>query len=251
MSNNELKEILKRIKDNDTTAFNDMYEGYSKVIFGVALSILKDADNCNDVVQLVMSKLYTLPKEHFPTSHELTWLYTVTKNEALQLIRKEHLHIPLDEIIDVASGRDELSHVMDMDTYRNMIKSLDEQSRAIVTLKVIAGFSHKEIGELLRIPTGTVQWKYHMAVHKLRIALANFALFVVFSIADMIYFFTKPVDIWTEGGIPGIPSLIDRIMGIDYITITLSILALLTLTVSLIFYFKSFKKPTKSSVPRI
>lgn len=245
MSNAELKEILQRIVNNDQSAFTDLYNNYSKVIFGIALSVLKNEENCYDVIQLVMSKLYTMPKERFPTSHELTWLYIVTKNEALQLIRKEHLHIPLDDIIDLASGTDELSQAMDMDIYRTMIKSLDEQSKAIVTLKVIAGFSHKEIGGLLHIPTGTVQWKYHLAVHKLRIALANFVLFVIFGLADVVYFFTKPVDIWTEGGTPGIPSLIDRVMGIDCITITLAIFTLFTLTISMIFYIKSPKKPTK------
>ena len=179
MSNSELKEILQRIVDKDDTAFDDLYKGYSKVIFGIALSFLKNEDNCHDIVQLVMSKLYTMPEKNFPTSHELTWLYTVTKNEALQFVRKEHLHIPLDDIIDVASSTDELSSLINMDTYRNMIKSLDEQSKAIVTLKVIAGFSHKEIGKMLHIPTGTVQWKYHTAVHKLRLVLTNFVLFVL------------------------------------------------------------------------
>ena len=174
MSNAELKLILQRIADKDNTAFDDLYKDYSKVIFGIALSLLKNEENCKDIVQLVISKLYTMQKESFPSSHELTWLYTVTKNEALQYLRKEHFYIPLDDILNISNGTDDFSHVVDMDKYRDMIEPLDEQSKTIVTLKVIAGFSHKEIGKLLHMPIGTVQWKYHMAVNKLRITLANF-----------------------------------------------------------------------------
>jgi DNA-directed RNA polymerase specialized sigma24 family protein len=98
-----------------------------------------------------MSKLFALPKENFPTSHELTWLYTVTKNETLQFMRKERLHIPLDDVLDIASGTDDFSHIIDIDKYRDMIKTLDEISKAIVTLKVISGFSHKEIGSTPKV----------------------------------------------------------------------------------------------------
>ena len=203
MSNSELKEILKRIADNDNTAFDDLYKNYSKVIFGIALSLLKNEENCNDIVQLVMSKLYTMSKEQFPTSHELTWLYTVTKNEALQFVRKEHPYVPFEDIIDMVSGTDELSRTVDMDTYRDMIKSLDEQSKAIVTLKVIAGFTHKEIGELLHIPTGTIQWKYHIAIHKLRIVLTNLSMFII-SLSYTIWQYIKLQEP-TAGAPEGVP----------------------------------------------
>lgn len=240
MSDADLKTILHRLADSDNTAFDDLYKGYSKAIFGIALSVLKNAENSNDIVQLVMRKLLTMPKESFPSSHELTWLYTVTKNEALQFIRKEHLHIPLDGILDMANEADDLSHVIDMDTYRNMIKSLDEQSKTIVTLKVIAGFSHKEIGKLLHMPTGTVQWKYHMAVNKLRIALSNFILFILFGLWDIIYFLYKPNNNMNEGGVPDTPDII--FPSIDNQFIIVAVLALLSLVFSILFFIKSKKR---------
>lgn len=251
MSNAELKSILQRIADKDNSAFDDLYKGYSKVIFGIALSLLKNEENCNDIVQLVMSKLYTMSKESFPTSHELTWLYTVTKNEALQFLRKEQSYIPLDNILDMVSGTDDFSHVVDMETYRAMIKSLDEQTKAIVTLKVVAGFSHREIGKLLHMPTGTVQWKYHTAVHKLRIALANFALSILFGYKGITYF----IDRFTpKGGIIGspLPQTIKDFVFADYVHIGLCALALSTIIIAASFLIKSFfKTPTKTSVKRI
>jgi len=252
MGNKELKILFQKIADKDNTAFDDLYKDYSKVIFGVALSVLKREDGCQDVVQLVMSKLYTMPKELFPDSHELTWLYTVTKNEALQLIRKEHFHVPIDDVLDLAAEKDEISKAIDMDEYRSMIKSLDDQSQAIVTLKTIAGFSHKEIGKLLHLPTGTVQWKYHKAIHKLRIALSNFVLFILFGLGIGVrQLFKESISGGSAGGKPiggsSDSSPIERAIegidsgNIDFIIVLLSLLGLLALTVSIIFFVKYFK----------
>lgn len=250
MSNAELKDILQRIADNDRAAFDDLYKDYSKVIFGIALSLLKNEENCNDVLQLVMSKLFIMPKEKFPTSHELTWLYTVTKNEALQFMRKERPTVPLDDIFEMTSGMDELSRAMDMATYRDMIKSLDEQSKAIVTLKVIAGFSHREIGKLLHMPTGTVQWKYHMAVHKLRTAITNFVLFVIFGLTDVIYYINKPRQGSSPSRPDGVPSGID-LSQVDVTVLLLAVLALLTLTISTVFFVKYFKESRQDNQQNI
>ena len=62
-----------------------------------------------------------------------------------------------------------------------MIKGLNEDQRLIVTLKVIGGFTHKEIAQMLQKPIGTVQWIYNVSIKKLRIALSSLLLsFVAF-----------------------------------------------------------------------
>jgi len=251
VSNAELKEILQRIAEKDNAAFDDLYKGYSKVIFGIALSLLKNEENSHDVVQLVMSKLYTMSKEKFPTSHELTWFYTVTKNEALQFIRKEHINVPLDNILNMVSGTDELSHAIDMDAYRDMIKSLDEQSQAIVTLKVIAGFSHKEIGKMLHMPTGTVQWKYHVAVNKLRIAITNFVLFVMFGLGDLVFISIIKSRPQSAPSRPeGVSGVID-VPVTDIIFYSLTALALLMLIIAITFFIKYFKIRQQKRRPNV
>ena len=249
LNNAKLRNILQRIADKDNTAFDDLYKGYSKVIFGIALSLLKNEENCNDIVQLVMSKLFTMPKESFPTSHELTWLYTVTKNEALQFLRKEKLHIPLDDVLDMSSGIDDFSHVVDMDKYRDMIKSLDEKSQAIVTLKVIAGFSHKEIGKLLHTPIGTVQWKYNMAVNKLRITLANFVIFIASSLFGYAYIRIRE-SMYGGGELP--IEIFKKIIFSNWIFATITGIACVTLTISICLTINhlSKRKNSKNKIKR-
>ena len=68
------------------------------------------------------------------------------------------------------------------------MQPLDGISREIVTLKVLGGFTHREIAESLHLPAGTVRWKYHAAVHSLRLFwgdLAAFFLFLALSLASV------------------------------------------------------------------
>ena len=75
-----------------------------------------------------------------------------------------------------------------MEAYRKLVQPLDGISREIVTLKILGGFTHREIAESLHLPAGTVRWKYHAAVHSLRLLwgdLAAFFLFLALSLASV------------------------------------------------------------------
>ena len=63
------------------------------MIYGVAFSILRNNENSEDIVQIVFSKLYGLDKDKIPKNKETTWLYSVTKNEALMLLRKKKISL--------------------------------------------------------------------------------------------------------------------------------------------------------------
>ena len=61
-------------------------------------SILKNKENSEDVVQDVFAKLMKLDKEKIPTQGQSSWLYTVTKNEVMQWLRKQKHNIAIDDL---------------------------------------------------------------------------------------------------------------------------------------------------------
>lgn len=83
------------MKTSRNEALTKLYESYFKTIYGVALSICKDQEQSYDIVQNVILRLKTLPNDKLPSSGEMTWLYTVTKNEALQEMRRDKGALPL------------------------------------------------------------------------------------------------------------------------------------------------------------
>lgn len=173
----ELKVIFNRIRNGDETAFSDLFLNYRKLVFSVAMSIINNYDSAKDITQNVFLKLYILDKDKFPASSELSWLYTVAKNESLVFMRRKPKEVSIEGYEEVPD-QDVFQEVISKDTYYSLVKNLPQEQREIVTLKVLGGLTHKEIAAILKMPIGTVQWKYHKAVHKLRTAWSNLLIAV-------------------------------------------------------------------------
>ena len=177
MSKDELKQLFQEIKDNKE-AIEQLYNKYNRTIYAIAFSILKNKEDAEDVTQNVFMKISNLEKEKFPNDKEATWIYTVTKNETIEYLRKQHNEIDIDDIYDIPNLKNEIDEIIDIDNFNTIIKCLDEKEKEIVSLKIISDFTFKEIAEILEIPIGTVQWKYYKAVHTLKIFISNLAMFV-------------------------------------------------------------------------
>lgn len=175
----ELHQIFEDLKQNKEKSFNELYEKYNKLIYCIAFSILKNKENSEDIVQIVFTKIYKLEKEKLPTSNEASWLYSLTKNEALNYIRKQKNDMSLDELDYIAYEDREFEKIIDKDTYNRMMEKLDKEEKEIVSLKILADMKFKDIAKLLNMPIGTVQWKYYTALHSLKLIIGNISIFIL------------------------------------------------------------------------
>lgn len=171
---------FKNLKQNREQYFNEFYNNNYNLVYRISFSILKDKENSEDVTQNVFEKIYKLPNDKLAENFESTWLYTVTKNESLQYIRKSKFNIPLDENIDVIkSNNNEIDDIVENEDYKKIVKKLNKKEEQIISLKVLSEFTFKEIGEILSMPTATVQWYYYKSIKSLKIAISNLAMFII------------------------------------------------------------------------
>ncbi len=171
---------FKNLKQNKEQYFNEFYNNNYNLVYRISFSILKDKENSEDVTQNVFEKIYKLPNDKLAQNFESTWLYTVTKNESLQYIRKIKFNIPLDENIDVVkSNTNEIDDIVENEDYKKILKKLNKKEEQIISLKVLSEFTFKEIGEILSMPTATVQWYYYKSIKSLKIAISNLAMFII------------------------------------------------------------------------
>ena len=177
--NAELGRIFKEFKENDMSSYDFFYKEYYSLIYGIVFSILKNKENSEDVVQNVLIKIFSLDKSKFPDRGSLSWLYTVSKNEALNYLRKNKQFVNIEEIYEIKEETDEIEKIIDVHTYNKIINGLNEKEKEIVSLKILSNFTFKKIGQLLKMPTATVQWKYYKAVDSLKISLGNLAMFII------------------------------------------------------------------------
>ncbi|MFR7545078.1 MAG: RNA polymerase sigma factor [Clostridia bacterium] len=97
------------------------------MIYGIAFSILKNKEDSEDVVQIVFSKLYVLDKEKLPKEKEATWLYSVTKNEALSILKKKYNNVSLENIYNLEDNNNEIDKLIDRDSYNKLINKLEKK----------------------------------------------------------------------------------------------------------------------------
>lgn len=181
----ELKNLFAKIKNNDNTAFEELYSKYSKLIYKIAYSILKNKSDAEDVMQLVFEKIYSIDKEKLPTKNEASWLYSVTRNETLNYLKSNKNNINLEDLYEIEDNNNELDKVIEREKYNKLISKLNDDEKEIVSLKIISNCSFEEIGKVLNMPTGTVKWRYYKAVNTLKLLLSNFTMFIISFISSI------------------------------------------------------------------
>ena len=175
----ELKQLFNEIKEDKEVAVEKLYNKYNKVMYAIAFSVLKNKQDAEDVVQNVIVKLYNLGKDRLPTDKETTWLYTVTKNEALEFIRKKNKQVYLENIYEIEDNNNEIDKIIDKENFNRLISNLTDKEKEIVSLKIVSNLSFKQIQMLMGEPINTIKWRYYNSIYKLKQLIGNFTTFVI------------------------------------------------------------------------
>lgn len=187
----ELKELFIEIKYGNKIAFEKLYNNYNKLIYSIAYSILKNKQDAEDIVQIVFEKIYLIDKEKLPNKNETSWLYSVTKNETINYLKRNKNNIDLDSIYNIEDDNNEINKMINQDSYNRLIGKLNDKEREIISLKIVSNLSFEEIGKLLKEPTGTIKWRYYKAVNTLKILLSNLGMFIITFVIGIKTLFNK------------------------------------------------------------
>lgn len=263
MTEIKVSTVLDLIKNKNQTGFELLYQYHYKLLFSTAFTITKNEEDSRDVVQNVAYKLAKMPSNNFPETGQVSWLYRVVKNEAINFMKSRKQYDSLDENIEIPVFDKDLNEIFDMDHYYSLIESLNENQKKVVTLKVLGDLSHKEIAQMLDKPIGTIQWLYNTSIKQLRISLTAMASFVILLAtsagvrcyklySDMLSLSPSGADspassdvpIIVDSPIPGGGDLFNVIIK-DQLFIFL-LVAILSLSLGIIIFFKfSDRIPTK------
>lgn len=175
----ELHILFQDIKQEKANKINELYEKCNRLVYSIAFSILKNKEDSEDIVQIVFMKISQIDKNNLPTVNEASWLYSLTKNETINYLRKKKQEIDIDEIYYIAEEDKEINKIIDNDSYNKIIAKLDKQEQEIVSLKILSNLSFREISVILDIPIGTVQWKYYSSLYALRLLLGNISMAII------------------------------------------------------------------------
>lgn len=153
---------------------------YEPDVFRLALFILGDQGEANEVTQdTFISALHSLPSYQEKQSLK-AWLYTIALNHGRSHLRKrkilERLRNTLTNIFQIetqkqSSPEETLIQSEKEAAIWNSLNQLDERHRIVVVLRYFHELSINEISEILSINEGTIHLRLHNAREKLRNAL--------------------------------------------------------------------------------
>ncbi|MDZ5712686.1 RNA polymerase sigma factor [Jeotgalibacillus haloalkalitolerans] len=147
--------------------FKQLFSDHKKHVFAMALSVLRDFELAEDVMQEVFIKLFQHMKYN-DISNTKAWLISVSRNTALDLYRKKRREL---------TGFDEAyfeqvpylsEDPLDKIVLAKYLALLNAEERQIVVMKDISGLKHREIAKILDIPLGTAIWKYNRALKNMK-----------------------------------------------------------------------------------
>ena len=165
------KGTIKKACRGDGGACEEIYKGYSGLVFSVALRITADRSDAEEVAQETFIKVFSaLPDFRFRSSIK-SWIYRIAVNTALNFMRgeakKRQKKVTYDDDIftpqkgnNPASG---LERKENEKAVRTLLGRLNPDFRACIVLRDIEGLSYKEISSVLNININTVRTRIKRA----------------------------------------------------------------------------------------
>ena len=168
------------VKSTNRDDFRKVYDANYTLLMQVVMHIVYNQEIAEDLVQEAFERFY-VNNISFPTMDEAKyWLLRVSKNLALNHIRRNKREIQLVEKVKKLPGEtvnffDSSKAVIEEEERRNVreaVNSLPENLRSVIQLKEYSGLDYKAIGKVLGISETNVKVRVHRARKKLEEILA-------------------------------------------------------------------------------
>lgn len=173
------QEIVQQVAAGNQLAFRQLYHGFHKRLFHFAFSLVKTKENAEEIVEDVFIKLWNQRQSIGQINNLKVYLYTATKNTALNYLSKkarESIVQPFDDI-DITLAQTDLSPEEILITaelsqhIRTAVESLPPRCKMIFKLIREDGLRYKEVSEILNIAVNTIDAQMAIAVRRIAEAI--------------------------------------------------------------------------------
>ena len=179
-------EVWERIHNGDISAFEELYDGFAKVMFSLSLEILGDRWEAEEVIQDIFSVLWKKPEAYSPTKGKFSsWLQVLTRNRSIDRYRSRKRRLDRGETDEILSSRpdqmdkDGAEKATASDEHEHLHRAfthLPQEQRQVIELSYFKGLNQQEIAKQLNLSLGTVKSRIRLAIEKLRNSLSTLRL---------------------------------------------------------------------------
>lgn len=172
-------ELFLRIAQGDHASLAELHNRYSGVLLATAFRVLNNAKDAEEVVQEAFVQIWEKASVYdVRRGKPLTWAMTLTRNKAIDRLRRvQRRHRLQEEIEQEAQIWDRMSEVDSSDEavthetqtiVRSAVIQLSDDQRRAIELAFFSGLTQQEIAQRLHEPLGTVKARIRRGMMKLR-----------------------------------------------------------------------------------
>lgn len=179
MSATEETQLLHAARSGDEDAFAVLVERYEKRVYHQALRLLGNPEDAADVTQEVFYKVWRGLPQFQGDSAFSTWLYRLTDNAAIDLLRREKKRKGETSLDELNAGpppadpsptpQQALEQAELQRSVAEGLARLSEDHRRVLVLRELNGLSYEQIAGIMDLPAGTVKSR----IARARLALAK------------------------------------------------------------------------------
>jgi RNA polymerase sigma factor (sigma-70 family) len=165
-------DLVVECKQGSKKACFELYRLYSKAMLNVAFRIVGSIDEAEDVLQDAFLDAFNRVRDFRQETTFGLWLKQIVVHRAINLLRKRKLEM-------VEQGEDQLENVADEESadeeelqykvaqVKEAMKELPDGYRVVLSLYLLEGYDHEEIGQVLSISENTSRTQFLRAKRKL------------------------------------------------------------------------------------
>lgn len=160
------EEIVELVRKGDKEFYTELIKRYQSKLLRYAEFIIGDYAKASDAVQESFIKSYINLNSFNTTKRFNSWIYRIVHNEVINIINKNKRNIIFDAKVDFASPQDieeNYSKEETVGTLHKCLKFMDIKYSEPLTLYYLEDRSYEEIGDILRLPVGTVSTRISRA----------------------------------------------------------------------------------------
>lgn len=161
-----IDQIIKELKQQNYTHFDDFYHLTKKQVFFSIRAIIKDEQLSEDLLQDTYMRFLERIDQYRNGANPYAYLVTIGRRLAIDTYHQRKKEVISEELINHQVYEEEV-HEENNDLFK-LLDKLSKDEREVVVLHVINDLKFRDVADIMDRPLGTVLWIYQKAMKKLK-----------------------------------------------------------------------------------